>query len=95
MMGGMRQPAPPKADDGKATTLLDALHIAWDNGRAVWDAFNPHPEFASVIQEFIFISPKSGTRGAFNHDERDHQRPAGNAGRLRRRDPADARRPAP
>jgi ABC-2 type transport system permease protein len=66
MMGGMRQPAPPKADDGKATSLLDALHIAWDNGRAVWDAFNPHPEFASVIQEFIFISPKSGTRGAFN-----------------------------
>ena len=66
MMGGMRQPAPPKADEGKATTLLDALHLAWDNGRAVWDAFNPHPEFASVIQEFIFISPKSGTRGAFN-----------------------------
>jgi len=66
MMGQMRQPAPPKADDGKATSLLDALHLAWDNGRAVWDAFNPHPEFASVIQEFIFISPKSGTRGAFN-----------------------------
>ena len=66
MMGGMRQPAPPKADEGKATSLLDALHIDWDNGRSVWDAFNPHPEFASVIQEFIFVSPKSGTRGAFN-----------------------------
>jgi ABC-2 type transport system permease protein len=66
MMGGMRQPAPPKADEGKATSLLDALHIAWNNGRVVWDAFNPHPEFASVIEEFIFISPKSGTRGAFN-----------------------------
>ena len=64
MMGGMRQPAPPKADEGKATSLLDALHIDWDNGRSVWDAFNPHPEFASVIQEFIFVSPKSGTRGA-------------------------------
>ena len=66
MMGMQRQPAPPKADDGKATSLLEALHLAWDNGRAVWDAFNPHPEFASVIQEFVFISPKSGTRGAFN-----------------------------
>ena len=60
------QPAPPKADEGKATSLLNTLHLAWDNGRAVWDAFNPHPEFASVIQEFVFISPKSGTRGAFN-----------------------------
>jgi ABC-2 type transport system permease protein len=67
MMGmQQRQPAPPKADDGKAASLLEALHLAWDNGRAVWDAFNPHPEFASVIQEFVFISPKSGTRGAFN-----------------------------
>lgn len=66
MMGGMRQPAPPKADDGKATTLLEALHVAWDNGRAVWDAFNPHPEFATVMPEFIFVSPNSGTRGAFN-----------------------------
>jgi ABC-2 type transport system permease protein len=66
MMGQMRQPAPPKADDGKATSLLDVLNLAWDNGRAVWDAFNPHPEFATVMPEFIFISPKSGTRGAFN-----------------------------
>jgi ABC-2 type transport system permease protein len=66
MMGMQRQPAPPKADEGKATSLLEALHLAWDNGRAVWDAVNPHPEFASVIQEFVFISPKSGTRGAFN-----------------------------
>jgi ABC-2 type transport system permease protein len=66
MMGMQRQPAPPKADEGKATSLLDVLHLAWDNGRAVWDAFNPHPEFASLPQEFVFISPKSGTKGAFN-----------------------------
>jgi ABC-2 type transport system permease protein len=65
MMGG-RQPAPPKADDGKATSLLNALHIAWDNGRVVWDSFNPHPEFVSLPEEFIFISPKSRVPGAFN-----------------------------
>jgi ABC-2 type transport system permease protein len=70
MMGGMRQPAPPKADEGKATSLMNALHLAWDNGRTVWDSFNPHPEFASVIEEFIFISPKSGTRTAFNPDSK-------------------------
>jgi ABC-2 type transport system permease protein len=66
MMGGMRQPAPPKADDGKATSLLSVLHIAWDNGRVVWDAFNPHPEFAQLPEEFIFISPKSQMTGAFS-----------------------------
>jgi ABC-2 type transport system permease protein len=66
MMGGMRQPAPPKADDGKATSLLSVLHIAWDNGRVVWDAFNPHPEFGTLPEEFIFISPKSRMPGAFS-----------------------------
>jgi ABC-2 type transport system permease protein len=66
MMGMNRQPAPPKADDGKATSLLSVLHIAWDNGRIVWDAFNPHPEFVTLPEEFIFISPKSRVRGAFS-----------------------------
>jgi ABC-2 type transport system permease protein len=65
MMGG-RQPAPPKADDGKATSLLNVLHIAWDNGRVVWDSFNPHPEFATLPEEFIFITPKNRMPGAFN-----------------------------
>ncbi len=65
-MGMQRQPAPPKADDGKATTLMNALHIYWDNGRVVWDSFNPHPEFVTLPEEFIFISPKNGTRGAFS-----------------------------
>ena len=67
MMGGMgRQPAPPKADDGKATSLLNTLHIAWDNGRVVWDSFNPHPEFVTLPEEFIFISPKSRMTSAFS-----------------------------
>jgi ABC-2 type transport system permease protein len=66
MMGGMRQPAAPKADEGKLTSLLNVLHLHWDNGQVIWDSFNPHPEFASVPQEFIFVSSKSPTRGAFN-----------------------------
>ncbi len=66
MMGMNRQQAPPKADDGRATSLLNVLHIAWDNGRVVWDSFNPHPEFVSLPEEFIFISPKSRMKGAFS-----------------------------
>lgn len=35
----------------------------------VFDGFNPHPEIASVVRpELIFISPKSGTAGAFNQN---------------------------
>lgn len=69
MFGGMnRQPPPPKADDGKATTLLNELEIAWDNGQIVWDDYNPHPEFGEVPREFLFISPRSGVETAFNPD---------------------------
>ncbi|QDV49151.1 Gldg family protein [Gimesia fumaroli] len=67
-MFGMRQPPPtPKADEGRLTSLLNVLQIAWDNGEVVFDYFNPHPEFAEVVRpELIFISPKSGTRSAFS-----------------------------
>ena len=40
---GMQQPqAPPKADGGKATSLLDALQIAWQYDEIVWDEYQPH-----------------------------------------------------
>ena len=69
MMGMRSPPPPPKADGGKDTQLLRALDIAWDNGQVVWDLFDPHPKFAgSVPEEFLFISPKSGTKTAFNPD---------------------------
>lgn len=69
-MMGMQQPPPtPKADDGRLTPLLNLLQIAWDNGEVVFDYFNPHPEFSEVVRpELIFISPKSGVRGAFSQD---------------------------
>jgi ABC-2 type transport system permease protein len=64
----MQRPAPPKADDGRATSLTNALHIFWDNGRVVWDTFNPHPEYVTLPEEFIFVSPRNGTRGSFNQE---------------------------
>ena len=48
---------------------MNLLQIRWDNGQVVFDYFNPHPEFAEVVRpELIFISPKSGTAGAFSQD---------------------------
>ena len=67
MMGMRQPPATPKADNGRLTSLLNVLQIAWDNGEVVFDYFNPHPEFAEVVRpELIFITPKSGTRSAFS-----------------------------
>ncbi|RMG38365.1 MAG: ABC transporter permease [Planctomycetota bacterium] len=71
--GGMFGGAPPeqKADGGRATTLLNALQIAWDNGEVVWDNLGRelHPRFAELVPpEFVFISARSGMRGSFNEN---------------------------
>lgn len=67
-MMGMQNQSPPKADDGKATSLLKVLEIDWDNGQVVWDTSNlVHPEYAETLYpEFLFITPKAGTNAAFS-----------------------------
>lgn len=69
MFGGMNQPPEPKAEDGKLTSLLRLLEIAWDNGQVVFDVagMNLHPEFANQISpELVFISPKTGNPSAIH-----------------------------
>ncbi len=67
MMGMNRGPTTPKADGGKATTLLKAIDLSWNNGQIVWDQFNPHNEFFSVVpDEFLFISAGSGVKSALS-----------------------------
>lgn len=68
MFGQQGPPPEQKADGGRATSLLNALEISWDNGQVAWDLFNPHPQFVDLPPEFIFISPKSGTKSAFSPD---------------------------
>ena len=70
MMGQFnQQPPEPKAEDGKLTSLLKVLEIAWDNGEVIFDVagVNLHPEFANMIQpELVFVSTKSGNKGAIH-----------------------------
>ncbi|MBL8851683.1 MAG: Gldg family protein [Planctomycetaceae bacterium] len=52
--------------DPSETDPLGQPYAAGENF-IVFDGFNPHPEIASVVRpELIFVSPKSGTAGAFN-----------------------------
>lgn len=69
MMGmmGNRPQAPPKADDGRLTSLLDVLQIGWRHDEIVWDTFNPHLEF-NISGEFVFVSPESGVATAIEPD---------------------------
>lgn len=58
-MMGMQQPSEPKADGGRATSVLQALGIGWDVSKSVFDGFNPHPKFASTFPpELMFLDGK-------------------------------------
>jgi ABC-2 type transport system permease protein len=62
--GGMFGGPPPeqKADNGELTALMTLLNVKWDAGQVTFDAYNPHPQFATLPPEYVFVSGKS--RGA-------------------------------
>lgn len=70
MMGMMgQQPPEPKADGGKATSLVNLLQIEWVNDEVVFDNTIRllHPEISDIVRpEMISVSPQSGNKKAFN-----------------------------
>ncbi len=56
-MMGRQQPGEPKADGGRATSLLKALGLRWDVSESLFDLRNPHPRYAEVFpNELIFLT---------------------------------------
>ncbi len=69
--GFMGQGGPPpeqKADGGRATRLLKALGIEWQYDAIVFDVNNPHPEFAMLPPEYVFVTRNGKDSQAFNPD---------------------------
>ncbi len=66
---GMGRGAPPeqKADGGRATRLLSELGINWSHDKVVFDVNNPHPEFASLPAEYVFVT-RDHNADAFSSD---------------------------
>ena len=55
-MMGRGAPSEMKADGGRASRLTSALGIAWNYDQVVFDANNPHPEFANLPYEYVFAT---------------------------------------
>lgn len=66
MFGGGGQPAEPRADNGNAGPLVDALDISWQNDAIVWDQTNPHPTFVDLPPDYVFITPLNGNPEAIS-----------------------------
>ncbi len=67
MFGGQSPPAEEKASGGRATALLEALDLHWQYDRVVFDLSNPHPEFAMLPAEYVFLTRDDGDE-TFNSD---------------------------
>lgn len=70
-MGGMFGGSPPpeqRAYDGTAKPLVDLLEIEWQNNVVVWDLTNPHPQFAEIPPEYVFITPLNKNPEAINRE---------------------------
>ncbi|HEY2158999.1 MAG TPA: Gldg family protein [Isosphaeraceae bacterium] len=64
MFGG--QPTEPK---GSLDPLLDLLGVDWPQTEIVWNRYNPHPQFAEIAPEIVFIGKGGAGSRAFNPDQ--------------------------
>jgi ABC-2 type transport system permease protein len=61
MMGMGAQPGGPKADGGRALSLLDALGIDWDVESILYDFASPHPQYTERFpRELVFVTKPEG-----------------------------------
>ncbi|MCB9848936.1 MAG: Gldg family protein [Phycisphaeraceae bacterium] len=56
----------PKAD---MKPLWDLLGVIVPADRIIWDGYKPHPQFAGLPPEIVFVGPGSGMPGAINEDD--------------------------
>jgi ABC-2 type transport system permease protein len=66
-MMGRGAPGEAKADGGRASRLTRALGVVWNYDQVVFDANNPHPEFANLPYEYVFAT-RDNNEDAFSSE---------------------------
>ncbi|CAN5663877.1 Gldg family protein [soil metagenome] len=67
--GGMFGGGPTPEPKGDLRPLLDRLGLEWPDDLIAWDTYNPHKKHTDFPEEFVFVSPNSGVRDAFNPND--------------------------
>lgn len=62
----MNQGQPPPKEKGNINGFMRRLGVNWNINAIVWDAYNPHPDFASLPPEIVFIGRGNENPEVFN-----------------------------
>ncbi|MEM8963067.1 MAG: Gldg family protein [Acidobacteriota bacterium] len=65
-MQQQQAPPPPKGNIG---AFLSRLGVQWNPSTIVWDAYNPHPDLASLPPEVVFVGRGNQNANAFNVEQ--------------------------
>lgn len=65
-----RNQGPPPKPKGDIHRLLTDVGVGWNKAQIVWDTYNPHPEFAQLQPEVIFVGQGNQNPEAFNKESR-------------------------
>lgn len=65
----MQNSGPPPKDKGNINAFMNRLGVNWNIQQIVWDAYNPHPDFANLPPEIVFVGRNNENPQSFNNDE--------------------------
>ena len=64
----MGSQGPPPKEKGDIRQLMSKIGVSWDPAQVIWDSYNPHPDFAHLPPEVVFVGPGNENPDAFNKD---------------------------
>ena len=62
----MNQGQPPPKQKGNINAFMTQLGVNWNTSQIVWDAYNPHPDFANLPPEIVFVGRGNKNQNVFN-----------------------------
>ncbi len=62
----MNRNSPPPKEKGNIQAFMQELGFDWNTAQVVWDYYNPHPDFAQLPPEFVFVGRGNGNPDSFN-----------------------------
>ncbi len=65
----MQNQGPPPKEKGNVGGFISSLGLNWNIQQIVWDAYNPHPDFANLPPEIVFVGRNNDNEESFNDQQ--------------------------